>query len=176
MLAAYLVAYGVIFYGAIKFATFTESKGPACFGEGPVKVYEYYYVSWAFAVAFDTLAFVMTFIMGIRHWKSGQLQAQLLKVFYRDGAGHFIIITALKAYKFIGAPAGQNLYHLIAIGDGMLLSVATVMITRMFLNLRSVRTPRDWAAATSLNPETKTDSETMGEGVYLDTDFELDER
>ncbi|KDQ16435.1 hypothetical protein BOTBODRAFT_30777 [Botryobasidium botryosum FD-172 SS1] len=106
------------------------------------------YFGWASSLLFDTCAFGLTVVKAFEHWKSNQIHAPLLRVFYIDGAGYYFVLTILRAFTFAGSVT-ENVI-LFTIATHLARSLTVILTTRMFLNLRSVRTHEDWATATNL--------------------------
>ncbi|KDQ11806.1 hypothetical protein BOTBODRAFT_447375 [Botryobasidium botryosum FD-172 SS1] len=54
-------------------------------------------------LAYDTVAFLLTLIKGIQHWRAKRIRSPLIYVFYRDGVGYFAILTILRILTIIGS-------------------------------------------------------------------------
>jgi len=100
---------------------------------------------FAVAPVLDSAIFTLTVAKALQHWRTHQIRTPLLTVFYRDGLAYYLLFPALQIVQLVGVGAeSTNLYLYLK------RSLNVVLITRMFLNLRSVRTHEDWSAATSL--------------------------
>ncbi|KDQ18858.1 hypothetical protein BOTBODRAFT_28345 [Botryobasidium botryosum FD-172 SS1] len=106
------------------------------------------YAGWSLAIVLDITAFVLTLIMALRHWRARQINTPLLSIFYRDGLFYYLVIPLLQIFRLAGSAAGT--VYTITFGTSAVRSFTAILVTRMFLNLRAVRTHEDWAAATSI--------------------------
>jgi len=107
------------------------------------------YAGWSLAIILDVTAFVLTLVMALRHWKARQINTPLLSVFYRDGLFYYLVIPLLQIFRLAGSTAGT--VYTITFGTSAVRSFTAILVTRMFLNLRAVRTHEEWAAATAIN-------------------------
>jgi len=107
------------------------------------------YAGWSLAIVLDTTAFVLTLIMAVRHWNARQINTPLLSVFYRDGLIYYLILPLLQIFRLAGSVVGT--VYTITFGTSAVRSFTAILVTRMFLNLRAVRTHEEWAAATAIN-------------------------
>jgi len=108
------------------------------------------YFGWASSVIFDTVAFGLTITKAMEHWKVNQIHTPLLRVFYLDGTGYYFVLTFLRIFTFMGSATGN--ITLFTISTHLVRALTVLFTTRMFLNLRSIRTHEDWATATDVRP------------------------
>ncbi|KDQ16565.1 hypothetical protein BOTBODRAFT_252598 [Botryobasidium botryosum FD-172 SS1] len=105
------------------------------------------YVSWAFSLLYEAVAFAMTLVRSIQIARNQGIRGTIFYVVFRDGLSYFVVLTILRACAFISAADSR----LSVTSISVLARILSVVLTaRMFLNLRGVRTHQDWAVQTNI--------------------------
>ncbi|KDQ16434.1 hypothetical protein BOTBODRAFT_53927 [Botryobasidium botryosum FD-172 SS1] len=138
----------MIFAGAAQYHAIevTGNKNPFCYKEQ--KAFKVQILGLLLAPILDIVIFALTMAKAIPHYRKKLIRTPVLTTFYRDGLTYYLVFPALDVLQVVGCWVQNPIYTNVSMYLKRTLNV--VFITRMFLNLRSVHTQRDWSAATAM--------------------------
>ncbi|KDQ16568.1 hypothetical protein BOTBODRAFT_186563 [Botryobasidium botryosum FD-172 SS1] len=111
--------------------------------------------------AFDMWALIMTLIKAVKYARIQHMRSTLLYIIYRDGILYYVAIIVIKLFVLVVSSRPQHTtFQVVPWDDNFLMSPALTVAftTRMFLNLRDVRTEAEWSAATSFRKPPNSDN------------------
>ncbi|KZO97038.1 hypothetical protein CALVIDRAFT_563258 [Calocera viscosa TUFC12733] len=150
--AIIVMAYGVV---AADYSMFFIEDIRACVS---ISHLSWLWIVFLFMMLYDVVIFYLVVRKTMKYARTTNVHTPLLSVLLVDSAGYFLVMIIAELLNIIAYTSFPS--NLFLVGVNMMWSLNTVMVSRIYLNLRRAARPEDWSSLTAFKSYADASDET----------------